>query len=342
VHGGELTRHAAALADLLDRTDAPLAARWPSIDAWLRHHPAVEPWAVLVRRDGELAAAAVFARQLRLGCWKLDPVGVDGEPSHLAAVDAPAATALAGAVRDGLGRLERPWFLRLTDLPAADPAAAALAAALPVSVCLPGPAAPQLRFAPGQPLSAYLSRNTRAAVAKARNRAARDGLATDVAWTTAPAAVAAALPAVMAVHRARAVQVYGSSALDDVPARGYFDAVVRAHAAAGLVRLLTVRLDGDLAAFALCLVDRDTLWVYANMVSPDWLRYSAGTIANAEVVRWAYADPGSAGVDWGIGLQRYKLSGAVTLRPSGQLHAWSSRGVRLGIAARNLARSHSA
>jgi CelD/BcsL family acetyltransferase involved in cellulose biosynthesis len=352
VRGAEpLAVHAGELNDLLDRTDAPLAARWPSLDTWIRHHPADEPWAVLVHRGprpggppaagppagGELVGAAVLARQLRMGCWKIGPIGVEGEQAHLAATDPTAATALAGAIRRALGQLNRPWFLRLTDLPDHDPVAAALSAALPVSACRPGPEAPQLRFAPGEPLSTYVSRNTRAAVAKARNRIARDGLAEDIAWTEAPAAVAAALPEVLDLHRRRSVQVHGRSALDEPAARSFFDAVVREHAAAGDVRLLTVRLDADLAAFALCLLDRDTLWVYANMVSPDWLRYSAGTIANAEVVHWAYQTPGIGAVDWGAGLQRYKLSGAVTLRRSQQVQAWSSRGLRLGVAARDLA-----
>ncbi|MEN3360964.1 MAG: hypothetical protein V7637_4946 [Mycobacteriales bacterium] len=349
VRGPRLAVYAAELDDLFDRTGAPLAARWPSLDAWSRHHPRYEPWAVLVRRGarvgggriddgtgdgGELVGAAVLARQLRFGCWKIGPAGVEGEPACLAAADPPATTALATAVRRALGQLDRPWLLRLTDLPDPDPVAAALMTELPFSARRPGPDAPQLRFAPGQPLTAYLSRNTRAAVAKARNRIIRDGLTANTAWTAAPGQVAAVLPELMSVHRQRSIQVHGRSAFDDPVAAMFFDAVVRRHASAGKVRLLTLRLDQALAAFALCLLDRDTLWVYANMVSPDWLRYSAGTIANAEVVRWAYAAPETAGVDWGTGLQRYKLSGAVTLRPSQHLYAWSSRGVQLGVAAR--------
>jgi CelD/BcsL family acetyltransferase involved in cellulose biosynthesis len=278
----------------------------------------------------------VFARQLRFGCWKIGPAGVEGEPACLAAADPPAATALATAVRRALGQLDRPWLLRLTDLPDPDPVAAALMTELPISTRHPGPDAPQLRFAPGQPLTAYLSRNTRAAVAKARNRIVRDGLTAHTAWTAAPGQVAAALPEVMAVHRQCSLQVHGRSAFDDPVAAMFFDAVVRRHASAGKVRLLTLRLDRALAAFALCLLDRDTLWVYANMVSPDWLRYSAGTISNAEVVSWAYTTPEIGGVDWGTGVQRYKLSGAVTLPPSRHLYAWSSRSDRLSVAVRRL------
>jgi CelD/BcsL family acetyltransferase involved in cellulose biosynthesis len=335
LHGSRVAASAAEIGELLDRTGAPLAARWPSVETWLRHHPAEQPWAVLVRRGRVTVGGAVLARRQRFGCWRIGAAGVEGEPAHLAAADPTAATALAAALRHALGRLERPWRLRLTDLPDPDPVTSALAAELAVSMRHPGPGAPGLRFTPGQPLTTYLSRNTRAAVAKARNRIGRDGLRADLDWAAAPGQVAMALPELMAVHRRRNIQLRGSSAFDRDPgAAGFFEDLVRRHAAAGLVRLLTVRLDGALAAFALCLLDGDTLWVYANMTSPDWLRYSAGTIANAEVVRWAYATPETAGVDWGAGLQRYKLSGTATVRPSQHLHAWSSRPLRFVTTAR--------
>jgi CelD/BcsL family acetyltransferase involved in cellulose biosynthesis len=333
LRGARLAGHAAEVESLFDRTGAPLAARWPSLDTWLRHHPRSEPWVVLVRRGAVPVGGAVLVRELRFGCWRVRPAGAEGEPVHLAATDPAAAATLAAAVRRALGGFDRPWLLRLTDLPDPDPVAAALAAALPVSVRCPGQGTPQLRFAAGLPLTAYLSRNTRAAVAKARNRIVRDGLRADIGWATTLDQIAAALPEITDVHRRRSVQVRGKSTFEQDPAAArLFEAVVRLHASAGRVRLLSVRVDGSLAAFALCLLDGDMLWVYANLASPDWLRYSAGTIANAEVVRWAYAAPETAGVDWGTGIQRYKLSGAVTVRRSQHLYAWSSRLLRLGAA----------
>jgi CelD/BcsL family acetyltransferase involved in cellulose biosynthesis len=103
---------------------------------------------------------------------------------------------------------------------------------------------------------------------------------------------------------------------------------VLAHAGRGDADLLTLRLDGDLAAFAVCLRSGGgELYVYSNYVSPRWLDHSAGTIANAEVVRYAFAQPGLTGVDWAPGPQRYKLSRA-ELRRTQHVQAWSSPTVR--------------
>jgi hypothetical protein len=104
---------------------------------------------------------------------------------------------------------------------------------------------------------------------------------------------------------------------------------VLTYAKAKKIRLLTLRLDGSLAAFAMGILDRDMLWIYANLVSPNWLRYSAGTIINAEVVRSVYSDPSIKGVNWGAGLQRYKMSGDVKLIPAVKLMGWSSWPTRL-------------
>src|SRR5436309_10940464 len=75
-----------------------------------------------------------------------------------------------------------------------------------------------------------------------------------------------------------------------------------------------------------------------NRVSPAWLRYSPGTIANGEVVRHAFEDPSCHGVNWGGGLQRYKLSGEVTLVPCQTLYAWSSAAARLLLQLHRLVR----
>jgi hypothetical protein len=96
-----------------------------------------------------------------------------------------------------------------------------------------------------------------------------------------------------------------------------------------LIDLLPIHFEGELAAFALCLLDNEEEWGLVNRASPAWLRYSPGTIANAEVVRHAFEDIHSHGVNWGGQPQRYKLSGEVTLIPRQVLYAWSSATVRL-------------
>jgi len=93
--------------------------------------------------------------------------------------------------------------------------------------------------------------------------------------------------------------------------------------------LLALHLNCELAAFALCVLDNHTYWVLANYASPDWLRYSPGTIANAEVVRHAFESHCIRGVNWGAGIQRYKLSGKTGMAHHRTFYAWSSATLRL-------------
>ena len=60
-------------------------------------------------------------------------------------------------------------------------------------------------------------------------------------------------------------------------------------------------------------------------MAPEWRRLSAGTLANAEVVRASHADPGIDVVDWGAGVQRYKMSGGATLQQAQTLRVWGRR-----------------
>jgi CelD/BcsL family acetyltransferase involved in cellulose biosynthesis len=191
-------------------------------------------------------------------------------------------------------------------------------------------------FVPGQPMTRYLSRNTRSAVAKALNRMSRTGRRHDLAWTDAPDAIDRAVDELVDVHRRRSLQQFGSSPLEDPGVESLFGATVRAHARAKRVRLLTLRIDGALAAFALCEFTAGILWVDTNRASPDWLAFSPGTVVNAEILRMAHGDPEIACVDWGGSVQRYKLSGHPTLVQLQRLQAWSSWWVRAVVACERL------
>lgn len=237
---------------------------------------------------------------------------------------------LAGELRGALAGLDRPWIFDAMDLPQPDGVVDALAAELPGATVEPGPDAPVVRFAEGSVLTDHLSRNTRAAVAKARNRIARHGHELGLEWLREPDRVRAALPAVLEVHRGRNRQLRGTAILDDPREAALYRDSVLAHAERGTADLLTVQIDGDLAAFAVGLRGGGLLYVYSNYVAPEWLTYSAGTIANAEVVRYAFEQPGLSGVDWGPGVQRYKLSRA-GMRSTQHVQAWSSTPLRKAV-----------
>lgn len=316
------------LEQLLERTGAPPSARWETIEPWFRHHPGLEPWGVLVRSEGEVVAAALLAHGIEYGVHRFASVGPVAAANCLPATTPAAAKSLARAVRRALDATGRPWKLHLRDLPSEDLAIDALRAELAFSKVELGPPMSRLFFSPGEPLSSYVTRNTKSAAAKALNRIKVAGLPCELSWTRDPADIDAMTHQLIDVHRRRGHQRSGASPLDDPTATALFIDIVHAHAHANRVRLLTLRINGQLAAFALCEVAAGTLWVDTNRASPDWLEFSPGTIVNAEVVRAAHADPMINCVDWGGGLQRYKLSGRVTIIRFQSLQAWSSPRVR--------------
>lgn len=301
----------------------------PGLLIWMETHLDFEPWGVLIERNGEVVAATILTRYRHLGLWRIGKPGGTHDPVRFGALDDDAALKLARAIYGTLQTFGGPWRLEVTDLPFPDPVASHLQSICPHSHIQRTSSIPCLRFAPDTPLSKYLSSNTRSAVAKARNRILRDGIQMVQEWTRDIGQIHNFLPQILDIYRCRDYQLYGNCLIDNPMAESFFIKFVTEHASQGLVDLLTIHLDGELAAFALCLMDNNEHWVLVNRVSPSWLRYSPGTIANAEVVRHAFEDIESCGVNWGGAPQRYKLSGNVILMPRQTLRAWSSGVVRI-------------
>ena len=321
--GGELDA-------LHERTGAPASARWAAIHAGMKHDPAARPWCVVVREGSTIVAAALATARPRRRAWAIRSATHPDEPGWLAAIDTDASAALADGLAWSLDRIGRPWRLEWRHLPAGDPTLASLRQVLPVATVQASAEDAQLACDAGVGPMPGLSRNTRSAVRRAHKRIAAAGLRCELAWLRDVSGIAANLDAVVGVHQDRNRQLRGSAGLDDPAQRALFEETVRAQAGAGRARLLTLRLSGDLAAFAICFEASGTLHVYSNMASPDWLDFSPGTIANAEVVLAASRDPGLRAIDWGTGLQRYKLSGThVHVEHLAHLQAWSSLACRL-------------
>jgi hypothetical protein len=324
VIGLEAVQARAAVFERVFRdTGEPLTGRWPSELIWMQTHPKYEPWGVLIERNGVCVAAALLTRRWR-GFWQIGKPAGGGDPLHFAAVDDDSAQRLAESILGAVRSFGWPWRLEISDLPRADPVAAYLRSCWPHSQSCPTPPVPHLLFAAGEPLSAYLSHNTRSAVAKARNRIRREGIQLVEEWTRDIERIRDLMPKLLNVYCRRYHQLRRRSIADDPVYRNFLTAFVLEHANQGLVELLTLYLNRELAAFALCVLDNKEYWVLVSKASPDWLRYSPGTIANAEVVRHAFESPGVRGVNWGAGLLRHKLSGMVTLDFRQTLLAWSS------------------
>jgi hypothetical protein len=331
----QISEYGAQLDRLFSDTLAPSTVRWPLMESWLRYNPEVEPMGVLIWDNRHLIAAGLFGLRYGNGFCRITKIGVEGEPYGLGARDAHARCLLGAGLRKALQDIGMPWFIYLTDLPDDDPIARTIAAWLKPSVLSTCTHSPQLWFDRQSGLNRYLSQNTRSAVAKAKNRIKGDGLSIDMQWLSEYGPIEKFMDEIVAVHRERNRQKRGHALLDDPSEAALFRTTVLLHARDERIRLLTLRLADSLAAFAIGVLDRDMLWIYANLASPQWLRYSPGTIINAEVIRLAYSDPSIKGVNWGPGLQRYKMSGDVRLVPSLELMGWSSWPIRLAWLGRN-------
>ena len=308
---------------LCEEVGTPVAGRWESVGPWLAHRPGLGVIAVALRDGrGTLTAAAVLStRRVAFG-RRVAKAGEPGERYSLPARDERHAGHLASALADRLGTLSGPWELRLDDVDPHDRVVAELARHLRPTSFGTRPDTPVLHVADREVHP--LSRNTRSAVAKARNRARRDGVELRIVVRTRPEDVRAHLADVVAVRRQRDIQL-GRLAPDDGLERATFTDTVLAHADAGRVRLVEARYDGRLGAFAVCVPTGSAWCVYANCVSPQFTHYSAGTVVNAAVVTAAWQDEHVALVNWGAGIQRYKLSGDTEVEASALLSAWSSR-----------------
>ena len=333
----ELHAHSQAVAAALAAAGAEVSARWPAIEVWLAEHPQEQPWAVTVREGSRWLAAAVLSVRQRHGVAHVHSATEPGTPAALVARDEPAGRLLAQALTAELATHHRPWAIRLGLLPEHDPAAGALRELLRHTHLVAGQAIPRLIFGPHSDLRDHLSRNTRSAIARSRNRLLRaTGAQPELTWLTTPEQARAVLPEVLDVHRRRNRQLRGQALLDGPDQARYFAAMLTGHAERGRLHLLTARVDGLLAAFAVCFTGGATAWVYANLVAPEWAEFSLGTVANAEVVRHFHAKPEVSCLDWGAGLQRYKLSGGAQVVQTQVLESWSSWPLRIGTQLRRL------
>ena len=312
---------------------APLSARATAIEAWRRAHPEWKRFVVEVSQDAAPLAAAFLGHRARLGWTEALFLGPQDEAGWIPALNDTGFTRLGCGVRSALDDLDRPWVLRLANVPARQMALRHFLDAfayVKVSARCDGV---HLKISPGASLRAVTSDNTRSAVAKARNRILRHGRRVDLAWLCSVSQVESVLPDVLRIHKARNVQLRGSSGLDNPATYTEFTTRVTMHANEGRVRLLVTRIDGEMAAFALCLLDRRTLHVYANLVAPSWLAYSAGTITNHALVVWAWSCNEIDVVDWGLGVQRYKLSGSIVVEPHASFEIYSSLGAESAMRA---------
>lgn len=333
---GVLARLGTPLDDLLESTGAPVTARRPWLEAWIRCHPGYQPVALVVgdaRR--RLEAAALLARRRRFGIDEHVALG-HGPSDHarLPARTPEAAAELAAALVRHLASGRRAWRLVVRHLPCADPVAERVACAIGNAELVAGDAAPALRFGPDRSLRACVSRNHHQQVRRMANRLARDGLEPSIEHLRQEPAIRAALPELEEVCRRRDFALRGHSRLEQSGSLRFFREVILCHAARGEVELTSVRLRGRLAAYTLCFLDRGVRRMWSCRLAPEFARYGVGRLANDAALRLALADPGCAAFDWMRGEEPYKSGMSNDVEELHDLLAWSSPALKTVLHAR--------
>jgi len=148
----------------------------------------------------------LLARSRRFRTYKFSTIGEANVPTCLAAIDAASADLLATALTEQLDAVEAPWRMRLNMLEINDPVVDGLTKRLTCSRVRRGLDAPRLHFDQGDTINHYLSRNTRSAAAKARNRIKNDSLDLEISWVLEPTEIANLVPAIVDVYRDRSIQ----------------------------------------------------------------------------------------------------------------------------------------
>lgn len=312
------------LDELHRHTSTPLTARRPWLQAWVDCYPDYHPVAVAVTGDDGCQAAALFGVRRVRGHSRVVACGHGpSDAAMMPALDEASAERLV-SVLAGDFRARSRWSMSLRHVAPDDLVVPRLGEQLRSGRVVSGDVSPVLRADAGPSLREYVSGSHRRGVSRVRNRMQREGLDPRLDHLSERADIAALLPEVERVHRARD-QALGRRSLFDVPShRDFFRRVVLDHSALDGVTLTTLHLQDRLAAYVLCFVDGDAHRMWSTRFDPAWERFSPGKLAMEESVEHALT-AGCGSYDFMRGEERYKFSYANTSVTAQDLFASSGR-----------------
>jgi hypothetical protein len=259
----------------------PITARWPWAAVSVVEPPAGHtPWLVGVRAGDELIAAALLLDDDTGSVRRTSLAGTEeGHRGALLAVSEPAAVQLGTALGHSLMSQLREFTLGPVPR---GPAVDALLDHLPVGLVVDDAAIPVVRRS--ATLGLGMSRGTVRTLRKARNRMAADEVRSEILVTDDRHVITGMLPLLESISRDRDYAAGRASPLDDLDQRRRWERRVRALAIDGSLRLATLLLNGELAAYLFGVVDGTTYRVLEGRYVATWARYAPGRVLEAAVL----------------------------------------------------------
>lgn len=291
-----IAAQATRLADLAHSIPGtPVTGRWPWLSASvLKPMPAQQPWLVSVSAGKDLVAAAVLLDDVSGTILRTSLAGTaENHRGALLARDVPAATELGSALAAALMEQMREFGVGPVTQ---GPALAALLNGLPIGLIVDEVSVPVVHTA--DPESLGMSHGITRTLRKARNRMAADGLRPEIAVTAGGPEITGLLPLLESIFRDRDHAGGRPSPLDDPERRRLWQRRVLALATGGDLRLATLRLNGELAAYVLGIEDGSVYRVLEGRYVARWARYAPGRLLEAAVLDGVVAAARFDTFDW--------------------------------------------
>jgi diguanylate cyclase (GGDEF)-like protein len=288
----------------------PLMASWPWLRTWAEACTDWSPLMVGVRRadSGQLVGCALLATRDRAQGTAVVAMG-HGSSLHstLHAADEGASHALADAVTDTLNGLSGAWSLDLEQLNSLDPTALQLVESLDQAQLLPELRVPRVIFGGGNTMDTVLSKNMRKQLRRSRNKISAEGLTLSIAFDRGHAISSELIDEVEAVHVSRDRAARRASDLDRPAEREFWRRIVEGGRWEWEVEIASLRLDGQLAAYVVALLDGDVYRVYDGRMNTAFEDYSPGRLVESAALERALIDPRFRLLDWMSGVAAEKL-----------------------------------
>ena len=300
----------AEIVALNSEVDVPLMASWPWLQNWCESFTAWTPLLVGVRAtdSGRLKAIAMLASTQRAEGTAIVAMGNSSSLCTVfQAIDEGSADALGSAIATYLDQLSGAWSLDFEQLHDLDRTMLGLADRLDHAQILPELRVPRVMFASDDRLDLVLSKSMQKQLRRSRAKIDAAGLNMSIAFDRGRAITGALIDEVEAVHVMRDRVSRRQSDLDRPAEREFWRRVLEGGDARWDVEIASLRFDGELAAYAVALLDGDVYRVYDGRMNSAWAAYSPGRLVEAAALNRALMDTRFRLLDWMSGVAAEKL-----------------------------------